>query len=314
MPVKDNVLVDPALTDISIAFGGNMYGADALFPVVRVVKDGGKYYIIDVLREGNRPGQTARAPGAESNVSDYKYTTGTFAIEDHAQAVIVPDEVQTNSDSAIAPFADATELATKKVLNGKEVDAAALAVAQINTESLNGGNKWDTSSGDPVLDVNSGAITINDAIQFDPNLFMCSKKIFRRLTDNPQMQELIKYGNSNESPTQLGMNAIATVFGVERVVITNAFTNTADKNATASQSEIWGNDAYLAYVPQRPGLRTMSLGYTFVWNPGDGYADGKAVFNERINLRRSDLVDMHYQYDQAIVTATAAVRFVDVVS
>lgn len=314
MPSKDNVLVDPALTDISISFGENMYGADALFPVHRVVKSGGKFYRIDVLREMHRPGQTARAPGEESNISDFKYTKDTYAIDDNSQAAIVPDEVQADSDSAIAPFIDATEVATTKVLNGKEVAAAALAVAGVPTESLNGSNKWDTAAGDPVLDVNNGAITIDAAIGFDPNLFMCSKKIFRRLTDNPQVQELIKYGNSNESPTMLSMNALAAVFGVERVVITNAKTNSAAHGATAVMADIWSDDAYLAYVPARTGLRTMSFGYSFVWNPGAGYVDGKAVFNYRKESRKSDMVDMHYQYDQKIVQATAAVRFVDVVS
>lgn len=314
MPSKDNVLVDPALTDISIAFGANMYGADALFPIFGVTKSGGRFYKIDVLREADRPGQTARAPGEASNISDFKYTKDTYAIDDQSNAALVPDEVQEDSDSAIAPFADATETATKIVLNGKERDAAAQAVSLIPTKALSGTNKWDTSAGDPVKDINNGAIDIDTAIGFDPNLFMCSKKIFRRLTENPQVQELIKYGNSNLDPTVLSLNALASVFGVDRVVVTNAKTNTAAKDATPVMTDIWSDDAYLAYVAPRPGLRTMSLGYTFVWNPGAGYKNGRAAFNERINLRRSDLVDVHYQYDQKVVQATAAIRFVDVVS
>ncbi len=314
MPSVSNVVVDPALTDISIEFGGNLFVADVLFPVVKVVKDGGKYYIIDTLREGNRPGQTERAPGQKSNKSDYKYTQGTYGIIDHSQAVVVPDEIQTNSDTAIAPFADATELATRKVLNGKEVDAAALLVAAVtNTQAVQSGN-WDTNGSDPISDIALGANTILDAIQFDPNVFVCSKAIFRHLQKNPTIKEVIKYGGSDADPAILTKMALAAVFGVDRVEVSAAYTNSADKNATASQTEIWSKDAYLAYVPTRPGLRTMSLGYTFAWNAGPGYIGGKATKRYRDESRSSDTVDMHYQYDQQVVTATAAVRFVNVIS
>jgi hypothetical protein len=277
------------------------------------VKESGKYYIVDVLREKNRPGQTERAPGQKANTSDINYTTGDYSVIDHAAAVLVPDEIQTNSDTAIKPFADATELAMTKVFNGKEIDAAAILTAGLATQALQNGD-WDQNGSDPITDVVLASNTILDSVQKKANTFACSQAIFNHLRKNPTIKEVVKYGGTSENPAVLTLSAIAQVFGVDRVVVSAAYTNAADIESAASQSEIWSKDAYLAYVPPRPGLQTMATGYTFAWNAGPGFVNGRATERWRVQDRKSDMVGTYYYYDQVLIESGAAIRFVNVIS
>ncbi|GAH07234.1 unnamed protein product, partial [marine sediment metagenome] len=56
---------------------------------------------------------------------------------------------------------------------------------------------------------------------------------------------------------------LASIFEVEKVIIGAAGYNTAKEGKIASYSYLWGNDAILAYVEPRPGIKKFSLGYTF---------------------------------------------------
>jgi hypothetical protein len=52
------------------------------------------------------------------------------------------------------------------------------------------------------------------------------------------------------------------LFGVEQVLVGDAVYNTADEGQTAVMGYVWGKHALLAYVPGRPGIKQMALGYT----------------------------------------------------
>lgn len=311
MASKGDVFVDPALTDISIAFGKNTYVADKLFPPVKVMKDGGLFYRIDVAREANRDGVTHRAPGTVSTNADITYTTDTYAAIDHSKKVPVPDEVRTNADTAIGPEQDAAETATEKVLIGKEIAAAATIVSDVTAQALSKG-AWNLDTSDPITDIANARKAIIGSVQRKANVLTVSEDTFITLQNHPLIKEMVKYGGTPSSAATVSAQAIAAVFGVERVEVSLAYKNTAAFGATASMSDVWGGIAVLAFVPPRPSLRTMSLGYTFGFDMGPGFTKGQAVRRWRDDPAMTDWIDYHYYYDQKVVQASCARRFASV--
>lgn len=47
MLVQQDVVIDPALSNVSVKFSNEGFIADSVFPVIKVSKQTGKYYVYD---------------------------------------------------------------------------------------------------------------------------------------------------------------------------------------------------------------------------------------------------------------------------
>lgn len=263
MNVQQDVVVDPALGQVSVKYSNDTFIADQIFPQVKVMKQTGKYYVYD--KANLRVPKTNRAAGSGANEVDYGLSTQSFICDDHALKEFVSDEIQEQAEAALNPLIDATEAVTEMLLLDREVSAAALmtntSLLTQNT-TLSGTTQWsDYANSDPIGDVRTARQTVHAATFRKVNTLVLGKQTFDILVEHPQVIERIKYSALGVVTAEL----LARLFQVEKVIVGEAGSNTAAEGQTDSLSYVWGKHAWLAYIAPRVGLKMLTLGVTFTW-------------------------------------------------
>lgn len=264
MPRYNQVVVDQALTNVSVKYTNEEYIADLIFPVFRVGKQTGKYYVYD--KSNLRPEKSLRGAGSPSNEVDFGVSPdGTYSCDDHALKSFVPQEIQDQADAAINVLIDETEAVTEKLLIEKEQSLAAIVTSGSNitqTVALSSTDQWsDMDNSDPIGDIRTAKATIHAAVLKTPNVLVLGKQVFDQLCDHPQIVERVKY-------SQLGViteELMARVFGVDKIIVGKAGYNSAAEGQTDTIAYIWGKNALLAFVNPSMGLKKITLGLTMTY-------------------------------------------------
>lgn len=261
MLVQQDVVVDPALSNVSVKYSNDSFIADTLYPVVKVSKQTGKYYVYD--KSNLRIDKTNRAAGSPSNEVGFGLSLVSFATDDHALKGFVADEIQDQAEAALNPLIDETESITEKMMLDREYNLAAImsstAIMTQNT-TLSGTSQWsDYQNSDPISDVRTARTTVHTNTFRKPNTMIMGKQVFDILAEHPQMIERVKYSQLGVLTAEL----LARLFQVEKVIIGEAGYNGAVEGQTDSMSYVWGKHAWLAYITPTIGLKTITVGYTF---------------------------------------------------
>lgn len=298
MLVQQDVVVDPALGNVSIKYSNDTFIADLIFPMVKVAKQTGKYYVYD--KSNLRIDKTARAAGSPANEIDFGVgPTGTFSCDDHALKGFVADEIQDQADAALNPLVDETETVTEKLFLDREQSLATLITNTANLTqnvTLSGTTQWsDYSNSDPIGDVRTARTTVHQNTFRKPNTLIMGKQVFDMLVEHPQIIERIKY-------SQLGVVSVellARVFQVETILVGEAGSNTAAEGQADSLSYVWGKHAIVAFIAPQVRLKQVTLGYTFTYSQ-------RLVKRWRDEDREGTYVRIgNDNYVQKIVAATA---------
>ncbi len=99
-PTVNDVHIDTAMTQISIAYKNAAYIAEQCFPVVTVQKVSDKYWVFP-KDDWFRDDAAVRAPGTRARSVDYALTTGSYVCVEHALKKSVTDEERANSDAPL---------------------------------------------------------------------------------------------------------------------------------------------------------------------------------------------------------------------
>lgn len=290
-----NVHIDQALTNISVGWPTEGLAGAALFPSVTVRKQSDKYYIFG--REGWLPEVDLRAPGTEANeISGAAVSLDTYYAQEHALQIAVTDEERENADSPLSPDRDGTNIVTSKIMLGRERTFQTLATTAANYASghsvtLSGTSQWnDYANSDPISDLRTAKLTIHSKIFTEPNVAVIPYQVMTKLEDHPDFLERIKYSERAIFSPEL----LASVLGIERVIVPGVGINSAVLGQTASLGYLWGKDVVVAYVPPSAGLKVPAYGYEFVWG-------NQAVDRWREEKRKSDVIRISRYYDVKLV-------------
>jgi hypothetical protein len=259
-------VIDPILTNVAQGYQNSELIGASLFPPVPVQVSGGQ--IIEFGREAFKLYNARRAPGGSTKRIQYGYLGKHFALLQDSLEGQVPREYL--RDAARVPGIDLGSRAinmTMKALKLKlEWDQAQLALTSTNydvnhTVALSGASKWSTSTGAPMTDIDTGREAIRSSVGIYPNTLVLSAKAFNACKNNPSVIARFQYnGSVNVDATQITPAMLAGLFNVDKVVIGKAIT--FDDNNVST--DIWGNNALLAYVPNAPsGMEEPSFGYTY---------------------------------------------------
>lgn len=265
MLVQQDVVIDPALSNVSVKYSNDTFIADLIFPTLKVAKQTGKYYIYD--KSNLRRDKSNRSAGSPSNEIDFGLSlSAVFSCDDHALKGFVADEVQDQAEVALNPLVDETETITEKLMLDREVALSTMLAdtAQVTQNTtLSGTSQWsDYSNSDPIGDVRTARTTIHTNTFKKPNTMIMGKQVFDMLCEHPQIIERIKYSQLGVVTAEL----MARVFQVEKILVGEAGYNTAAEGQTDSLSYVWGKHCVLAFInPKITGLKTFTLGLTFTY-------------------------------------------------
>jgi hypothetical protein len=301
-----NVHLDQILTNISVAWPNAGMAGPVLFPAVPVVRQSDKYYIFGHEAWGLEPGGDYRAPGTVANeIPGLNVSLDTYFAQEHALQIPVTDEERENIDNGLQPDRDGTELVTSKVLLAREIAMASLATTAANYASgysttLSGTAQWDQyGTSTPISDFKTGIRKIHSGLFLEPNVAVIPYRVMSLLEDHPTFITRIQYS----MPGVLNEQLIASMLGIQRIVVPGVGYNSANPGQTASIGYLWGTDVVMAYVPDRPGLRIPAYGYEFV----QAYNGSPQVVERwREEPRKSDIIRVARRYDLKLVAQNAS--------
>jgi len=325
MPTRQQVHIDQALTNISVAYfqAPSAFIADRVFPNVPVVKQSDRYFLYK-REDFFRDEAAERAPDAESAGGDYEIdNTPNYFCRKYAYHKDVTEEDRQNSDVPLNPDQDATEFVTQKLMIRREVLwASKFFVPGVwNTEKTgvleapeaNQFLQWHLAGATPITDVDTMQVDILEKTGQKANRLVLSVRVYKQLKNHPSILERIKY-------TQRGIvtpELLAALFDVEQVLIAESVKNTAARKAAEANSFILGKHAFLCYAAPRPALKTPSAGYNFVWSGlmGAG-AYGNRVLRIPVPLHGlgTERIEGEMAFDQKVVAAELGGFFIDAVA
>lgn len=230
-----------------------------------------------------------RAPAMESAGGGYNIANTPYNCQVYAYHKDVDEQVRSNTDDPLDGKRDAIKFVTRKLLIRQEVQSVSdVFSTSIWTGSSTGGDitpgtsvgtgptKWDDPTSTPIEDVQGQQAALLKNCGWLPSRFTLGFQVYQKLIRHPDVIDLIKYGASEGNPAVANEETLARIFGVEEVVVSKSVYATNQEGDTAAYALTAGKNALLEYLPDSPGLYTMSSRYAFMWK-GVSYGLGETI-------------------------------------
>lgn len=257
-------VVDPILTTAAQGYQNNEFVGRALFPAVPVQQRGGK--ILSFAREDFRLYATGRTPGSNTKRVQFGFSSGSFALEQHALEGVVPFELMEEANrvpgidlggNAVRKTQDIIGLRLEKAQADLATDASKYAAS--NKVTLTGTDQWSDYSGtsDPVDDVKTGIEAVRQKIGKRPNTVVMGAAVWNKLQYHPKVIDRIKYTGRDSATPEL----LAQLFGVKQVLIGDALY----ENESGALVDVWGKNVVIAYteIGGASDMGRPTFGYTY---------------------------------------------------
>lgn len=275
-------VVDPILSTHARGYRNSEFVAGALFP--RVTVPNRSMRVIKFGKEAFRMLNTRRAPGANKKRVQYGYASDPISLVQDALEGVVPIEHQEEAMSV--PGIDLGRGAINMVLDsvdlGLEYESAQLARAAANYDAnhkvtLTGTARWTNAASTPQADVDAGKEAVRRSVGRYPNTMAIGPTVFNGLKRHAAIKDQFKYTGRDSITAEM----LAAYFDVKRVVVGKAVFLPETAADSALATDVWGDDAVLAYVPETgDNFQVPSYGYTYELS---GYPQVEAPYFERSN-------------------------------
>ncbi|WP_432449037.1 major capsid protein [Aliiroseovarius marinus] len=257
-------VIDPVLTQTAQGYSHADRVGMTLFPFADISQRGGA--VLRFGKESFRKTNARRAPGADTQTIQLGYNGEAFSLMQDALNATVPREHL--QDAEAVPGIELGEAALRTVMNNMtlslECEQAEIATKlesyrDSHRSEMTGSDKWSDPSSDPSKDIDAAKDAVRARIGVEPNRMVISKPVFTALKGHPKIKDQFKY-TSSESIT---VAMLAAYFELEKLAVGKSVVLDSPDD-DASFSDVWGNDAVLAYVPtDSRGFEEPSYGYTY---------------------------------------------------
>jgi len=311
-PTARDMHVDEALSNISINWAQeqNKFICNA-FSNVSSDFQSNKFHVWsreDILRsEAKKVGPGGMAPIRGEGLSQDTFFCDVWKVRE-----LLDQQRQANADAALNLRETATKNCTNDVLTRIDADwATELFTPGKWATDITPAVLWDNSTSTPIEDIRAGVRAMASGTGYAPNVLVMGPEVMDAIADHPDFLERIKY-------TQKGIvsaDLLASIFGLEKVVVAEAVRNTAVEGATEATSHILGKNALLAYKPDTASINTPSAWYSFVWTGFGINNSGMRIRNYDLPERdNSNVVECEAAYDHHLVARDLGYFFSTVVS
>jgi hypothetical protein len=254
-------VVDPVLSTVAHGYVSPDFVGGFLLPYVDVDLAGGR--VLQFGKEAFQRYNLRRAPGSDTKRVGFGYEGAPYALLQDALEVPVPREHQ--REAAQMPGIDlgtrATNFGMRIITQAVEVERAELALDATKYDNnhkvaLTSGDKWSADTGKPTTDIDNAKEAVRTSTGMVANTVLLSALAFKAARNNPNVLERFKYTSSDSVTEEM----LARLWDVQRVVVGRAISADDD----GAFSDIWGNNAVVAYVPRNPsGQEEPSFAYTY---------------------------------------------------
>ncbi|MGO8733465.1 MAG: hypothetical protein ACLQVM_11795 [Terriglobia bacterium] len=304
MPSLNQLHVDEALTQISIAYRNQAFVAEDVMPVVPVMKKNDVFFKFS--KQHFRSYKDAYAAGQRAQQIEVDLDARGFYMADgHALEDSITDDEREQADPGAQLEVEKTEKLTNIIALNEEIAFFSNVVnttvisQNANLQSTPTSQWSDYVNSDPVAEVLKQRRAVQQQIGDFPNTMLISQPVLDTLANHPRILDRVKY-TANGARNQLDEQDLARVFKVDKVLVSAALYQQSPEGEADNLGYIMGKNAMLFYRPPRPGIRVPTFGYTFFWAKRSG------VLRWRELSLESDFIRVKKFYAQQVVAANAA--------
>lgn len=313
-PTGSDVHVDAALSEIAIAYRNKTFIADLVLPVVEVDKQSDKYYVWDKGSWLTNQVEV-RTPGDTYPEGRMKLSTDEYYCDIYHLGYPIPDEDVKNQDQAVDLETSGSEWLAHQFLLNREIQIAAdiFVTAIWDTNPTVGTDfiAWDDyDNSNPPEDIDTYRDAVLQETGVEPNTLAIGKQVFSKLRRHPLLLDMYKYTGRGI----LTEAEVAAALDIEKLLIGKCVQRTSLEGAAAAvQAFVWGKNALMLYVPERPALREPASGYTFAWKIDDSGLTVN-ITPTRQDDRDRDFLKGKQAFDYKVTGSDLGVFFASVIS
>lgn len=269
------VHVDVLLSNLAILYRPSSFIADQVVPYIDVRNESdlypvfaqGDFYATDV--------DDLVADRTEPRVLEYSHDTATYRTQRREFAWDISDRERKNADSQLNLERNKQVGTLGRLMLKREIRCAALLRKTTNSGQLalgaNAAAAWDTAATTSIeTDIFTAREALRTSIGIRPNVIVIPEAVAAGMQKNTQLVGKLQYtyGADGSRPLLEDYYPVLppVLFGL-RVMIPGEIKNTANEGATASYSDIWGEEVRVLYVSPGPALEEPSVAYTFRSEP-----------------------------------------------
>lgn len=315
-PTPGDVYVNAPLTNVSLNYSQSQdsFIADKMFPVVPSDAQSGIIWEWDlayILRNGMKPrGPNAPTEGIGSKLNQKTYLAAVAGLHQD-----ISDQRRANEKSPINADRAATLTLSQQATQYREITLKANAFATgkwggftdgtgvAGAPAANQIKQWNDATSTPVKDVTTLSTALKLATGVRPNRIAMGRPVWDALKYNPDIIDRIKFSSGNTNPTIVTRQAVAALFELEEILVSDVVQATSQEGAaTLTTAFVIGKEFVLFYTPAVADLDTPSAGYTVTWNGYMGAtAFGTRMKKFRIEPNASDRIEIEQAYDQRLL-------------
>lgn len=267
MPVMNTrtaQVVDATLSNYARGYRNAELISHYLFPRVTVPERSMR--ALKFGKESFRMLNTRRAPGTERKRIQYGFAADPISLVQDSLEAVVPREHQETAGGI--PGVNLAQAALDVVLEavdlGLEYEAATMArnaanYAASNKVTLAGTARWTQGASTPKADIKNAKEAIRRVTGRYPNTLVLGPNGANALTEHASIKDQFKYTSADS----ITLDMLARALQVEKVIVGNAVYLPETAADTAPATDIWGDDAILAYVPGAANYQVPAYGYTY---------------------------------------------------
>ena len=248
---------------------------------------------------------TTRAPGAGYSRGTYTFEQASFTTIEYGAEEPVGDRERSIYSYSFDLERVAAERAVGFVMRQHEQQVADAIMDTSTFANSAAGTTWATSAtATPIANVFSAIKSVRTQSGLEANCVVMDLNLFLDLKACEEVIDRVKYGGGNEDPANISAQALAEIFGVEKVLVSRGSKNTAQQGQAASLSGIFNNTrCFVGRVSTGLDLRDACVGRTFL-NTNDG-AGSLVLEQYRDEPRRADIIRARLDFDAKIIYADA---------
>lgn len=243
-----------------------------VLPPVEQDRDTGQFSTVtreSILRDRN----VKWAPKTAASRDDHTLSPVTYRCERYAHEQAVDSLERSIYGREYQAEVTAALLCRDILLRAQEIR---VATEIFNTTTFTGsalytdlGTDWDNAAATIVADVDAAKEQIRKNCGMLPNTIIIPVGALPWIKANTDMKARLQYSMALTESAILGN--LAQVFGIPRVLVGGAISNSADEGATINLTDVWNdNYCWLGVCATTGAITEACVGRTVAYNPGGG--------------------------------------------
>lgn len=267
-------IIDPVLTNVARRYQAHGFAYDQVVANQPVNTISGQYPTFPKWYWFANEVDNEIEDRAPSKEVDFEWSTDTYRARKFGFKVSISDDERANANPALRLETSKTQFLSLRQAIAREVRLANKLRDVTNGGGLTAGNettpsnKWDTTSSNPDNDIRAAALSIYNAIGYNPNVLILPYPVAYNLATQhgtDTFRGSMLYTVNGQDVIRLGAGILpAEIHGMRVIVVSGPQVATGREPGTGSTySEIWGKHARLLYADPNAPWGTPSVLYGF---------------------------------------------------